>query len=266
MIFPWGLADRVFQSSCATSLMFEMDDVALLERALFNEVAADWVAEHPYGAAFKDVLETLKNNMSHGIWDRYLKDWQDYFTAALKENEFRARYEIPDLDTYLEIRRPSIGLYPYIVCMEYVLDLDLTELIPNDPDFWLVKTAAIEHGIMVNDLFSYRLEVIRGDFFNAITSLLQAHLHDLQSAVDLVAEKIRQADDAVTRLCGNLRRRYANHPYGPRIHTYTETIGAFCAGTLRWSLESSRYNGRGYGWNGRRAGAITLDSQRTTIA
>lgn len=67
------------------------------------------------------------------------------------------------------------------------------------------------------------------------------------------------------RLSGSLRRRYAAHPQSTQLHGYIDALGAFCAGNLRWSLETSRYNGHGYGWNGLRSGTVTLHPHQTII-
>jgi hypothetical protein len=263
LVYPTGMAERVFRSSCVTSLMFEVDDVAFLQRALFHEVATDWAADHPYQRAFTDIWGTLEGRMPEGIYKRYRQEWQDWFSYTLKENIFRDRGEIPDLETYLSIRRISVGLRPYIVCIEYILDFELTI---EDPDLTAVKLAAVEHAMLVNDLFSYRWECFKGDYFNVIAPLLHVHGYSLQEAIDFACEKIAEADQTRTQLSTALRHRYANHPSGAQLHAYFDALGAFCAGNLRWSLETSRYNGHGYGWNGLRTGIITLDREHTIIS
>jgi hypothetical protein len=47
--------------------------------------------------------------------------------------------------------------------------------------------------------------------------------------------------------------------------TSIDAVNAFCAGNLRWSLETTRYIGHGNAWNGLRSGNVTMDAQRTTI-
>ncbi|MFI9508473.1 terpene synthase family protein [Nocardia sp. NPDC052566] len=265
LVYPTGLPARVVDSSCITSLMFAVDDVALLAGALFDDIAADWMADHPYGRAFADIWTRLKLRMPEGVYRRYRQEWQDWFTYALKENEYRVREEIPDVETYLEIRRINVGLRPYLVCAEYVLDLDLTDLIAADPDLAALQPTAVEHAMLVNDLFSFRWECFRGDYFNTIAPLIHTHGHSLQHAIDITCDKISAADRALTDLSAMLRRRYADHPDRTQLHDYIGAANAFCAGNLRWSLETTRYNGHGYGWNGLRSGLVTLRPDRTDI-
>ncbi|ATL69182.1 terpene synthase [Nocardia terpenica] len=266
MLFPTGIAGRVFHTSCVSSLMFDVDDLALLRRALFEDVAADWiaadwVADHPYGPAFVNIWSTLKRSMPEGVYSRYRQGWQDLFIGWLMEYEFRDRGEIPDVDTYQAIRQLSIGMRSFPPGAEYVHDFDLTELLRKDPDLADVGEVAVYHTALVNDLLSFRKEYFQGEYCNIIISLMQAG-HDLQEAVDITGEKIREADTDLARLCDILRLRYT---WLPQVQIYLDTINSICAGNLRWSYETTRYHGRGYGWNGLRSGNFTMDPDRTII-
>ncbi|WP_138968213.1 terpene synthase family protein [Streptomyces sp. YIM 121038] len=261
LVFPRGLAQRVAHSSQMTSLMFEVDDIAILQQALFRNVADAWGADHPYGAAFADVLAKFERNMPERLYKRYLQTWQDWSDAVLRENGYRRSRELPDFDTYLDLRRVSVGLLPYIVTAEYVLDLDLTDLLAADPDLARAGDLAVEHGMFVNDLFSCRAECLKGDYFNAVGVLLHNSVPTLQHAVDLICDRIQQADQDRAALGERLHHRYPT----PAMHTYLDTLDDFCAGNLRWSLETTRYNGTGNAWNGLRTGSVTFHHDRTAI-
>ena len=49
------------------------------------------------------------------------------------------------------------------------------------------------------------------------------------------------------------------------MRAYIDGCYQFSAGNLRRSLETARYNGHGYAWNGLRAGIATLHPQRAII-
>ncbi|ATL69228.1 terpene synthase [Nocardia terpenica] len=262
LVYPSGLAGRVFHSSCITSLMFEVDDVAFLQGALFEGISEDWYADHPYGPAFTDIYGVLKQKMPAAVYRRYRQDWRDWFTATLEENKYRQRDEIPCIRTFLPLRRVSVGLRPYIVCIEYVLGLDLTELLALDRELRRAKLVAVEHAMLVNDLFSFRWESFHGDYSSIVAVLVFADGHTLQEAVDITCGRIREADIELGRLSDILRLRYAEQPL---MQIYIDAINAFCAGNLRWSLETSRYNGHAQGWNGLRSGILTLYPDRTVI-
>lgn len=261
MICPDGDADRVVHISCVTALMFEVDDLALVQQALFEDVAGDWVADHPYGPAFADVFGALEREMPPAQFARYRRSWQDWLAAVGDENRLRKARTTPDRETYLRIRRVSVGLLPYAISAEYVLGLDLTEQLAADPELGRVAVTAVEHVMYVNDLYSFRHESFRGDYFSLVPLLRHAEGLNLQQAVDEVCRLIRATDDTFTRMCARLRVRYPD----PAIHAWLGGLETMCSGNLRWSMETSRYNGRGHTWNGRRSGRVTLHADHTVI-
>lgn len=262
MIYPKGAAERVSDSSKVTSLLFNVDDIGFLQDAVFAEVAADYTGtRHPYGPAFADRIETYERTMSPQVYRRYKAAVRAWFPSVLEEIRYRKNRQIPDLDTYLELRRINGAVLPYVIAIEHVLDHDLTDVIADDPDFARAAHAVIEHVMLVNDLLSLRHEVFRGEYFNTVCVLLHRNGSHLQRAVDTVSDMIADADETLTRLTKTLRHRYPQ----PEIHTYLEALQAFCAGNLCWHFSTTRYIGRGNTWNGRRTGTVTLQRDRTTI-
>ncbi|WP_167488799.1 terpene synthase family protein [Nocardia terpenica] len=242
--------------------MFEIDDLALLQHTAFDEVAAEQTADHPYGPAFVDIWSTLVNNMPEPVFHRYRQGWKDCFRGMLAERDYIARGLLPDFDTYLEIRQFSFGFRPLLACGEYVHGIDLSTLIATDPDLQRAQRTAVMHALLVNDVLSFRKEYTRGDLFNVVSVLVHTHDQRLQTALDITGELIRIADAELADTCATLRRRY---PLLPSLNLYLATLNSLCAGNLRWSLETTRYHGTGFGWNGLRHGTVLLDSDRTTL-
>ncbi|KZM72627.1 terpene synthase [Nocardia terpenica] len=262
LIYPTGLPGRVVHSSCMTSLMFEVDDLAMLRHAAFDGIAADWVADHPYGPAFADIWATLRDDMPEQVFRRYQQGWQDCFRGILAEHDYIDRGILPDFDTYLDIRRLSFGFRPLLAAGEYVHGLDLSPLIHTDPDLERAQRATLMHALLVNDLLSFRKEYTQGDLFNIVAVLIHTHDQQVQTALNITGELIRRADAELADACATLRRRYLPLPH---LQLYLTTLNSLCAGNLRWSLETPRYHGSGYGWNGLRGGTIALDPDRTVL-
>jgi hypothetical protein len=265
LVYPLGLTEDVYRVSCLHSLMYEVDDTNLLERALFEQIVTSMDGNHSYGQAFSNALKSLREDMSETFYQRYLQSWRQWFAYTLKENEWRSRNEIPDIDTYLPIRRISVAGRPPLIGLEYVLGLDLTELMQSDPQLQEAVLAVGEHAMLVNDLFSFRKECFKGDYCNLITCLMHVHGHSLQESIEITCEKIRDVDENLSQLCAILRHRYSTHPQMEKLSPYINSLPLFCAGNLRWSLETSRYHGYGYVWNGLRSGIVTLYPDRTII-
>lgn len=259
LIFPAGLPQRVVHSSCMNSLMFEVDDLALRQHAAFNEIASDWTASHPYGPAFSDIWKTFEAYMPERVFRRYRNGWQDCFRGILAEREYTGSGTLPDFDSYLAIRQLSFGFQPLVVCAEYVHGIDLSEIIDADHDIVRAQRAVCMHALLVNDLLSFRKEFEDGDLFNVVTILVLAHHCPLQAALDITATLIRDIDSELSKANGILRRRYR---HTPQMQIYFSALESLCAGNLRWSLETTRYHGTGFGWNGVRSGTLTIDADR----
>jgi hypothetical protein len=263
MIYHGGLAERVFHTSRVTALMFEVDDISLLRPEMFDQVAADWTSSgHPFGPAFADVFGTFEREMAPRVYERYRAAWRAWYGPLMQELWFRKSLRIPDLETYLPLRRYTIGVYPYIVAAEYVLDHDLTDLLAADPDFARAGDAVVDHIMLVNDLFSVRNEAHGGEPFNAVLITLHHNGGRLQHAIDLVRDLIADAYDTLTEVSRTLRSRYPE----PAVHSYLDTLDAMCAGNLCWYRSSSRYHGSANPWNGIRTGTVTLHHDRTAMA
>lgn len=255
MVFPDGIADRVFHTSRVTPLMFEVDDLSLLQSGTFDHIAEDWAASgHPYGRAFADVFTTFERHMAPRVFQRYRNAWRDWYPATKQEVQYRKNRQVPDLDTYLAIRNYTIGMRPYIVSVEYVLDHDLTDVLAADPDFGEAVDATVHHVLLVNDLFSLRTEAFGGEWFNTVLVIYHHNGGHLQDAVDQTRDLIADADRTLTRLTDQLRDRYPD----TAIHAYLDTLHSLCSGNLCWYHASTRYHGTGNAWNGLRTGTVTL--------
>ncbi|QIS03389.1 hypothetical protein F5X71_14615 [Nocardia brasiliensis] len=263
LIYPNGMPERVLHSACLNSLMFEVDDMALLRDATFDEIAVDWTADHPYAPAFSDIWKTMRDNMSERIFQRYQQGWRDCLRGIALERDYIDRAVLPDFDAYLDIRQLSFGPQPLLIGGEYVHGIDLSALVDADPDLRRAQRATTMHTLLVNDLLSFRKEYTRGDLFNVVAVLIHNHRQQPQQALDLTGELIRIADAELADACAVLRHRYLMRP---EVAIYLNTLNSLCAGNLRWSLETTRYHGSAYGWNGRRDGIVTLDPGRDTSA
>ena len=265
LVYPFCIADRVFQSSCVASLMVSIDDLSDLRRIDFDDISNGGSSDR-YGRAFSVAFGVLRAHMTDTVYERYVQSWKDVFASGAKEHSLRARNEIPDIDTYLRIRSVTAGAGPYITGAEYALDIDLTDLFGEDPAFRAVQNLVAENFVLVNDLFSFRKELFKGDPINIVASLMSVHGHDLQGAVEFVCDRITSTDRALNQGCRELRSLYAGHPRGAQVDAYLVTLQTICSGNFRWSLETTRYHGCGYVWNGLRSGIVTLNPNIDRIA
>ncbi|MFM0069130.1 terpene synthase family protein [Paraburkholderia aspalathi] len=257
MMFPSGSGERIWQISCVTSMFFAIDDLSLLQQVLPGDIASGLADEHPYSRAFSDIWGILSRSMPTTLYRRYSRHWQLWFDSVLRENELKEQGKILDMDAYLALRRANVGALTYMIFAEYLHDLDFSDY-ADDPDLMRAQQAVEEYCLLVNDLYSYRKECSAGQGFNILASLTRLHGLSMQQAVDVVCARISAADQLRKELCDLLYDRYSSLFDTEQLQTYLNTLGTICAGVLRWTLESPRYECDDYRWEWKRTREITV--------
>ncbi|MNQ18223.1 (+)-caryolan-1-ol synthase [compost metagenome] len=259
LVFPDGVPERVCNHACLTTMIIDCDDLAQLKTALFDQIA-EGQASDPHSLAFADVWSTFRKNApTEALYRRIRSAWRDWLDAVATENRLRRGGNVPDVETVLHLRQTSVGLRPYFIAVEYVLDADLSD-ITQDPDALRAVEAGITHIELVNDLYSYRKEYFHDDSINTVAALRRFHGFSLQDAIDRVYGRLHELNRELEALTCTLSERYARHPDGTRARQCFDAYRSLVAGNVQWHLETPRYNGRGYVWDGRRSRRITSDS------
>lgn len=262
LVFPTAPVDRVIESSCVTSLFFAVDDLALVEQALFDQVSRAWQEQHAYGRAFADIFGRLRSHMSPPLWERFVDRHESWFRHTIEENAYRSRNETPDLETYRRIREQTIGMYPYIVLLEYFHDIHLGS-IADDSDLAEAARLACDYITLTNDLLSLRKELFARDDFNSVLCVMRDQRTSLQKAVYTVCDLAAEDDQQLKQLSDDLRLRYHGHPAERDLNTVLDGLWMLCAGNLTWSWLTPRYHGHGYHWTGMTSGHAILRPDRT---
>ncbi|RLK54511.1 terpene synthase family protein [Actinokineospora cianjurensis] len=152
--------------------------------------------------------------------------------------------EFDDLDAYLgSSRRVNAYGYWILTLAEWALGVDLGGLVDEDPLVRKACALAIDHWILVNDLYSFAKEIEEGEKINAVWVLLGQGA-PLQEALDAIAaravateERFIATRDKISR--GPLRRR-------DDLARFLAEVGHMITGNLRHARESSRYHGDGH--------------------
>src|SRR6266702_399500 len=64
---------------------------------------------------------------------RFKSSMQMFFQAVHQQALFRANGVVPDLETYIDMRRDTSGCKPVFDLIEYSLDLELPDVVIEDP-------------------------------------------------------------------------------------------------------------------------------------
>jgi hypothetical protein len=275
LVNPNAKDERIVKSAYWTSCWFTYDDIMS---------DADWLGAMPaqaqeviddvlpalngdddgtgkkYRKAARDNILMMQPDMTPRQMKRYLRDLREYIDAFTDEVAMRARGEIPDWKTYLDMHVTS-GCEANLTVLEYGQGFDLTEELETSKELREARRLVGESYVVVNDLFSFRKEYFQGDYGNAISVFMLNEGLKLQEAVEKVCELIEE----VERKFIEKREEILGSPIGarPDVRAHLSELGYAIAGNLEWSYRTPRYNGAGHVWNGVRSGKVTITPERT---
>ncbi|KAF8840213.1 terpene synthase [Paxillus ammoniavirescens] len=194
------------------------------------------------GKMSKSFFSRFMRTGGPGCTERFIHTMDLFFTAVAKQAEDRANGHIPDLDSYITVRRDTSGCKPCFALIEYAAGIDLPDEVMSHPVIMAMEEATNDLVTWSNDIFSYNVEQSRGDTHNMIVVLAREQGLDLQGAVDYVGA-----------LCkGTIQRFEENRAMLPswgqeldeQVATYVEGLQNWIVGSLHWSFDSERYFGK----------------------
>lgn len=179
---------------------------------------------------------------SPGAQQRFIETFDFFFQAVAQQALDRASGVIPDLESYIALRRDTSGCRPCWALIEYANNLDIPDEVMEHPLIRGLGDAANDLVTWSNDIFSYNVEQSKGDTHNMIVVVMNEEGLDLQSAVDFVGNLCKQSIDQFNDDRANLPS------WGPKIDrdvaVYVDGLANWICGSLHWSFESERYFGK----------------------
>ncbi|KAF9237777.1 isoprenoid synthase domain-containing protein [Melanogaster broomeanus] len=174
--------------------------------------------------------------------ERFIHTMDLYFIAVAKQVEDRANGHIPDLESYIALRRDTSGVRPCCALIEYAAGIDLPDEVQAHPVIIGMEEAANDLVSWANDIYSYNVEQSRRDPHNLISVLMHYQVIGLQDAIDYAGA-----------LCKDTFQRFEESramlpSWGEEIDQqvviYIEGLQSWMVGLLHWSFESERYFGK----------------------
>ncbi|KAH9926842.1 isoprenoid synthase domain-containing protein [Amylocystis lapponica] len=194
------------------------------------------------GIMTRDYWRRLIVTGSPGAQQRFIETFDMFFQAVTQQAMDRADGVIPDLESYISMRRDTSGCKPCWALIEYANNLDLPWEVMDDPVIRGLGEAANDLVTWSNDIFSYNVEQSKGDTHNMIIVVQKQEGLDLQSAVDFVGDLCKQSIDRFLQLREELPS------WGPeldrQVNVYVGGLANWISGSLKWSFESERYFGK----------------------
>ncbi|KAK7049996.1 Alpha-muurolene synthase [Paramarasmius palmivorus] len=176
-----------------------------------------------------------------GVQARFKEAMQFLFEAFNIQAKARDSHVVPDLESYIELRRDTSGCKTCWVLIEYALDIELPEHVINHPTIRLLEQYANDLVAWSNDIFSYNVEQSRGDTHNMVVILMKYHGKTLQGAVDHIGQMCHDTIDNFAKLKNELPSWGEEVDEMARL--YVQGLQDWIVGTLHWTFDSTRYFG-----------------------
>nr|WP_272923833.1 terpene synthase family protein [Streptomyces sp. SID3343] len=206
----------------------------------------------------------LRNRMPPARWTRFVSYMEDFAHGFTTELENWRRAGISDYDTYMSDRRHSLGVrWLFGFAEEGVPGVALSQEIFRDPDMIAIHDTAIDGYTLINDLVSYRKELVMDDRVNLVYYLSEHEGLDLEGAMNKICGLI----DETERKFVDLRERITAGPFGrePGLRPYLDEVGHVMTSNLWWAGVSKRYEPAGLGWDGSAPGTMTFHRDRAVF-
>ncbi|KAF7337860.1 Terpene cyclase [Mycena venus] len=258
--YPTTSPERLRVISDFLNYLFHLDNISDGMMTRDTEVLSDsvmnalWFCEIYRPSKQQPSDELNAGKLARDFWARCIPDAGPGTQARFKETlgmffeavniqaHMRDTGCIPDIDSYIAIRRDTSGCKPCWALIEYACDFELPKYVVDDPVIEALGQSTNDLVTWSNDIFSYNVEQSRGDTHNMITILMKYHGHTLQSAFDYVGELCRLTIDAFQR------DRATLPSWGPeideKVERYVQGLEAWIAGSLHWSFQTERYFGK----------------------
>ncbi|KAJ6480169.1 isoprenoid synthase domain-containing protein [Mycena sanguinolenta] len=176
---------------------------------------------------------------------QFIETFDFFFQSVTQRAQDCAAGVIPDLESYIALRRDTSGGRPSFVLIEYANNLNIPDEVMDHPLIASLGEAA-------NDLVTcpkvLRLDTplsafthndLQGDTHNMIPVVMHEQGMDLQSAVDFVTKMCKQSLDRF-----NAQLPSWGAKIGRDVDIYVNRLANWIVGSLHWSFMTERYLGR----------------------
>lgn len=227
------------------SLESSWRELVLAQHRLIHEII-DGQSAAPGGDPLALLLRRFLDDIAvlAPAWDqsRLGHEIKRYLSATLWELDLRSRGKVPDLSSYLRMRRLFSTMTVQVELDYFVCRLSLNDQVRAHPCVQLVDAAVADYGCIANDLYSLQGEREQGQISNIVTVLQREHGWSTGRATayaqQLCAQAVATFDDVRSRL------PELGLDDDEELRRYFDHYEAFMSAAARWPARSARYRGQ----------------------
>ncbi|PSJ25961.1 hypothetical protein B7P34_25320 [Streptosporangium nondiastaticum] len=226
--------------------------VAGLKRVIARQKRPETAVEETLADIINPFLDGLGRTFRCRI-NAALGDWIDSRTTGCAAQE---THRMTD-EEFLAWRVSDVGYEANIGIAEYAVGCDVSG---HEEALRSLKVKAVEHVLVVNDVYSYRREMAKGCADAGILTLwMRRDGISLQRAVYRACELVRALEAEYVAMERELVSRE------PGMAAYAEALRMLFQGNLAVHASGTRYNGAGFRGNLLRGAWVRLDPDITSV-
>lgn len=196
----------------------------------------------PRTRAFHDLRQRILQAKGARTLPYFVSAVNDYLRACMQEATNFKQSTIPDVETYIALRRLSASGDSYIELIEFIDHLTIPDFVREHNIIKELKLMTNNILAWCNDIFSAPKEIAEGDFHNLVLVLQYQQQIPLEQAFKLAAE---MHDREII----NLLDLEASIPsFGKEVDAevakYITGLHSWIRGNLDWSSTTARYHSR----------------------
>ncbi|TFY65083.1 hypothetical protein EVG20_g5720 [Dentipellis fragilis] len=202
----------------------------------------DKVGNDPVAALTASFFSRLVSNAGPLCVARFVSTMEDFFDAVTQQAHDRICDSVPNLQTYIALRRDTSGCRPCFALVEYAAGVDLPCSIAEHPCVRTMEDAANDVVSWSNDIYSFNVEQARGDTHNSVIIVMREQGLGMQDALNYVGNLCIAAINTFEGTRAQLPS------WGPRVdagvRAYIAGLQNWMIGSLHWSFITQRYFGK----------------------
>lgn len=215
-----------------------------------NDPAAGGARRSPAVAGFADLWHRLAAPMTTDWCDRFAGHLTRYLRMYAWEAQNRALSRVPDLDTYIQARRPTSAVGVFLILAERLQRHETPPEIWYAPEFLEMFTITVDHVSWTNDVFALERESSRNDVHNIVFSLQKSRGCTQDRAVELcrrlVAAHVERFMDLKQQLPSVHQRIGLTETGAKAADTFVHSsMESWMSGNIDWAFLTGRYDQQG---------------------
>ncbi|MHC0063490.1 terpene synthase family protein [Nostoc sp. UIC 10890] len=193
----------------------------------------------PLAYALSDLRKRILQRGSQEWFHYFVDRYEGYFDGCVQEAINRAQEITPDIESYMLIRRLSLGGYLCLALMEFCNHLTIPDFLRNHEVMKELKVMTINILAWCNDIFSVHREMSSGDVHNLVLLIHYQQKLSLETSI-IAASKIH--DQEVYQLKDfELSIPSFGEELDTELANYISGIHSWISANLTWYYHSGRY-------------------------